>query len=162
MKENDRVDRLAGKSNYTGLRLGRSELLRSSRHYLQAQSQGHHTIDHQRKKDDLPWKDEKGQSSMKWTLKLFHKQRCENFWEMGWSAYWLIRAHRFYLEFTWYTDHYQTRSSNQAIHWKLDCWWYMCCLSIILMQLYMKIQIWFKMNLSISFSNEISLTSPVY
>ena len=69
-----------------------------------------------------------------------------NLWEMGWSAYWLIRAHRFQLEFTWYTDHYQTRSSNQAIHWKLDCWWYMCCLSIILMQSYMKIQIWFKMN----------------
>ena len=44
--ENDRADRLAGKVNIaTGLRLGRSEVLRSSRHYLRAQSQGRHTID---------------------------------------------------------------------------------------------------------------------
>ena len=44
--ENDRADRLAGKVNIaTGLRLGRSEVLRSSRHYLQAQRQGHHAID---------------------------------------------------------------------------------------------------------------------
>ena len=44
--ENDRVDRLAGKATLTSrLLLGRSEVLRSSRHYLQAQSQRHHTID---------------------------------------------------------------------------------------------------------------------
>ena len=46
MKGNDRADRLAGKATLTsGLHLGRSEVLRSLRHYLWAQSQGHHTID---------------------------------------------------------------------------------------------------------------------
>ena len=46
MKGNDRADRLAGKAALTsGLLLGRSEVLRSLRHYLRAQSQGHHTID---------------------------------------------------------------------------------------------------------------------
>ena len=46
MKGNDRADRLAGKATLTsGLLLGRSEVLRSLRHYLRAQSQGHHTID---------------------------------------------------------------------------------------------------------------------
>ena len=46
VKGHDQVDRLAGKATLTsGLRLERSEVLRSLRHYLQAQSQGHHTID---------------------------------------------------------------------------------------------------------------------
>ena len=44
---NDRADRLAGKANLIrGLLLGRSEVSRSLKHYLRAQSQGHHTIDH--------------------------------------------------------------------------------------------------------------------
>ena len=43
----DRADRLAGKATLTGgSLLGRSEVLRSLRHYLRAQSQGHHTIGH--------------------------------------------------------------------------------------------------------------------
>ena len=47
VKRNDRADRLAGKATLTsGLLLGRSEVLRGLRHYLRAQSQGHHTIDH--------------------------------------------------------------------------------------------------------------------
>ena len=46
VKGNDQADRLAGKANLTsGLLLGRSEVLRSLRHYLRAQSQGHHSID---------------------------------------------------------------------------------------------------------------------
>ena len=46
MKRNDRADRLAGKATLTtGLLLGRSEVLRSLRYYLRAQSQEHHTID---------------------------------------------------------------------------------------------------------------------
>ena len=37
---------LRGKATLTsGLLLGRSEVLRSLRHYMRAQSQGHHTID---------------------------------------------------------------------------------------------------------------------
>ena len=46
VKGNDRADRLAGKATLTsGLLLGRSEVLRSLRHYPRAQSQGHHSID---------------------------------------------------------------------------------------------------------------------
>ena len=46
VKGNDRADRLAGKETLAnGLLLGRSEELRSFRHYLRAQSQGHHTTD---------------------------------------------------------------------------------------------------------------------
>ena len=46
VKGNYRADRLAGKATLTsGLLLGRSEVYRSLRHYLRAQSQGHHTID---------------------------------------------------------------------------------------------------------------------
>ena len=45
VKGNDQADRLAGKVTITSsLHLGRSEVLRSLRHYLRAQSQGHHTI----------------------------------------------------------------------------------------------------------------------
>ena len=46
VKGSDLADRLAGKATLTsGLLLGRSEVLRSLRHYLRAQSQGHHTTD---------------------------------------------------------------------------------------------------------------------
>ena len=46
LKGNDRADRLACKATLTsGLRLGRSEVLRSLRLYLRAQSQRHHTND---------------------------------------------------------------------------------------------------------------------
>ena len=45
VKGNDRVYRLADKATLTsGLLLGRFEVLRSLRHYLRVQSQGHHTI----------------------------------------------------------------------------------------------------------------------
>ena len=46
VKGNDREYTLAGKATLTnGLLLGRSEVLRSLRHYMREQSQGHHTID---------------------------------------------------------------------------------------------------------------------
>ena len=63
VKGNDRADRLEGKATITtGLRLGGSEVLRSLSHYLRAQSQGRHTIDHLEEReawegealDDLP------------------------------------------------------------------------------------------------------------
>ena len=45
MLKSDRVDRLAGKATITnGLRLERSEVLKRMRHYLWAQSQGHHYL----------------------------------------------------------------------------------------------------------------------
>ena len=63
VKGNNRADKLAGKATLTsGLLHGWSEVLRSLRHYLRAQSQGHHTIDHLEERgeeapDDLLWKD---------------------------------------------------------------------------------------------------------
>ena len=57
VKGNDRTDRLTGKVTIaSGLRVGRSEVLRCLRHYLLAQSQGHHTIDHleEKRKVTLP------------------------------------------------------------------------------------------------------------
>ena len=51
--------------------------------------------------DDLPWKDERGPSPIRRTLELFQKQRWENVWETGWSAYGLYRAHRYHLELNW-------------------------------------------------------------
>ena len=46
VKGNDRADRLAGKATFTSdLLLGRSEVLRSLRHYQRAQIQRQHTID---------------------------------------------------------------------------------------------------------------------
>ena len=46
MKGNDQADRLADKATLaSGLLLGRSEVLRSLRHCLWAQSQGRHTMD---------------------------------------------------------------------------------------------------------------------
>ena len=51
VKGNDRADKLAVKATLTsGVLLGRSEVLRSLRHYLRAQSQGHLTIDHLEKR----------------------------------------------------------------------------------------------------------------
>ena len=45
VKGNHREDRLAGKATLTsGLLLGRSEVLRSLKHYLRAQSHGHNTM----------------------------------------------------------------------------------------------------------------------
>ena len=35
---------------------------------------------------DILWKDEKGASSLRWTLELFQRQQWENFCEMGWST----------------------------------------------------------------------------
>ena len=47
VKGNDRADTLTGKATLTsGVLLGRSEVLRSLRHYLREQSRRHHTIDH--------------------------------------------------------------------------------------------------------------------
>ena len=47
---NDSADRLAGKATISGLHL-RSEVLRSLRHYLLAQSRGHHTTNHPEDRD---------------------------------------------------------------------------------------------------------------
>ena len=51
--------------------------------------------------DDLPWRDKRGPSSVRWTLALFQRKRWGNLWEMGWSAYGLFQAQRHDLELNW-------------------------------------------------------------
>ena len=79
---NDRAVTLAGETTLTsGLLLGRSEALRSLRHYLQAQSQGRHTIDRLKmrgvERGSARRSSLKGRESaiVKRTLELFQRQR---------------------------------------------------------------------------------------
>ena len=51
--------------------------------------------------DDLPWKDERGPSSVGRTLEPFQRLRWGNFWQTGWSTYGLFKAHRCHLEMNW-------------------------------------------------------------
>ena len=51
--------------------------------------------------DDLPWKDERGLSSIRRTLEPFQRWHWQTFWETEWSAYGLFRAHRYHLELNW-------------------------------------------------------------
>ena len=51
--------------------------------------------------DDLPWKDERGPSSIRQTLEPFQRQHWGNLWETGWNAYGLFRVHRYHLELNW-------------------------------------------------------------
>ena len=98
MKGNDWADRLVGKAIITcGLCLRRSHMLRSLRHYLCAQSQGHHIIDHLEERgmeeealSDLPWKDKRRALSITRTLELFQRHHWEDFRETGWSVYGLF------------------------------------------------------------------------
>ena len=51
--------------------------------------------------DDLPWKDERGPSSIRRTAKLFQRKHWENLWVTGWRADGLFQAHRYYRELNW-------------------------------------------------------------
>ena len=51
--------------------------------------------------NDLPWKDERGPSSVRRTLEPFQRRHWGKFWETGWGAYGLFRAHRYHLELNW-------------------------------------------------------------
>ena len=62
--------------------------------------------------DDLHWKDERGQLSIRQTLEPFQRQCWGNFWETGWSTYGLFRAHRHHLELKW------TELNCQKACWK--------------------------------------------
>ena len=94
----------------SGLHLGQAEVLRRYRHYLRAQSQRHHAIDHLEERgvergSALPWKDERGPSSIRRTLALLPRERWRNFSETGWSACGLYWAHRYHhLELNWTDD----------------------------------------------------------
>ena len=50
--------------------------------------------------DDLPWKDERGPSSITRILEPFQRQSRE-IWQTEWSAYGLFRAYRYYPELNW-------------------------------------------------------------
>ena len=51
--------------------------------------------------DDLPWKDERGPSSIRLTLEPFQRQCQGNFWETGRSACGLFWVHRYHPELNW-------------------------------------------------------------
>ena len=128
MKGNDRADRRASKATLTsGLPLGRSEVLRSLRHYLWAQSQGHHTIDHLEERGverggarrcSMKGREGMEKGSARWPFlnklkeqeraiiskrqtELFQRHFGGSFWEMGWSTYGLFWTRRFHLEPDW-------------------------------------------------------------
>ena len=109
VKGNNWADTLAGSATLTSdLLLRRSQMLRSLRHYLWAQSQIDHTLIAWRTEawkeeelGNLPWKDKRTPLSIRRTLELFQKQCFKsirdnaskdnhnrgNFWETGCSAY---------------------------------------------------------------------------
>ena len=99
------------------LLLRRSEVLRSLRHYLWAQSQGHHAIDclelveerdverGSARQSSLKGRDERGPSSIRRTLEPFQRQHWGNFRETGCSPYWLFWVHRYHLELNWTVSH---------------------------------------------------------
>ena len=105
-KGNDRADRLSGKATITScLLLGRSEVLRSLRHYLCAQSQGHHTID--RLEERSVERGSARRSSLKGreraivnqtNIGTVSKATLGKLLRTGWCAYGLFRAHRYNLE----------------------------------------------------------------
>ena len=93
-----------------GLRLGRSEVLRIWRHYLLAQSQGHHTIDRlgvergverEEALNDLPCEDDEKRATVKNQTNIGTVSKG-NIWETperrsGARAYGPSRAHRYHL-----------------------------------------------------------------
>ena len=105
-KDNDRADRLAGNATLRScLLLGRSEVLRSLRHKLQAQSQGHHTIDGLEER--VVERGSARRSSLKGRVRAIvsqtnigtvSKATLGKLLVEGWSAYVLFRAHRYQLE----------------------------------------------------------------
>ena len=107
VKGNDRAKRLAGKATLTsGLLLGRSEVLRSLRHYLRAKSQEHHTTD--RLEERGVERGSARRSSLKGRERAVFSQTNigtvskailgKRLRETGWSAYGLFRAHIYPLE----------------------------------------------------------------
>ena len=106
MTGNDGAHRLAGKAAVTsGLLLGRCGVWRSVRHYLRAQSQGHHTIDNLEERGAERGSDRqsplKGQERAiisrvniaSVSMAMFGKLLTD-----GVERIWTFRAHRYYLE----------------------------------------------------------------
>ena len=101
VKGNNRADRLAGKATLTsGLLLGRSEVLKSFRNYLRAQSQGHYTIDRLEEETIFLERTREGHRQSEEHSNHFKGDVWEN-WETGWSAYGLFRTRRYHIELNW-------------------------------------------------------------
>ena len=126
VKGNDRAKRLAGKATLTsGSLLGRSEVLRSLRHYLRAKSQGHHTTDRLEERGF-----ERGsarRSSLKGRERAVFNQTNtgtvskailgKRLRETGWSAYGLFRAHIYPLELNWIEPKWSFECTNTILRW---------------------------------------------
>ena len=86
----DRAGKLAVKATITsGLRLARSEVMRSFRHYQRAQSQRYHIFDplrRRKRKHPTIFLERRGKGHLESDLELFHRQPLGIFWEKGWSA----------------------------------------------------------------------------
>ena len=105
VKGNDRAKRLAGKATLTsGSLFGRSEVLRSLRHYLRAKSQGHPDRLEERgfergsaRRSSLKGRERAvfNQTNTGTVSKAILGKRLR---ETGWSAYGLFRAHIYPLE----------------------------------------------------------------
>ena len=127
MKGNDQADRLAGKATLTsGLLLGRSEVLRSLRHHLRAQSQGQHTIDRLDERGmervSARWTSLKGreiweghhQSDKHWNC--FKGNIGETFFKCKATLGKFFQAHRYRLELNW-------THTCSAVQWRTAQWW---------------------------------------
>ena len=103
---NERADRLASTADITsGLQLGRAEVLRGWRNFLNMDRPQHHSIDHLKERGvetgraEIPLP-EVGNDvcSTRQTLVLFQGQPLGTYWETGRSAYGPFRALRCHLE----------------------------------------------------------------
>ena len=63
--------------------------------------------------DELPWKNQRGSSSIRQTLEPFQRRHRGNFWSAYIIYYGLFRAHRYHLELNW-TDLYRTVRSKRS------------------------------------------------
>ena len=124
MKRNDWANGVVGKAAITcSLCLRGSDMLRSLRHYLCAQSQGQHISDHQEERgmeeealSDLPWKDKRRAPSMRWTLEQFKDfigKTSER--QDGVFLYGFFWACRYHLELNWI-----------ELNWVFDSVLYLC------------------------------------
>ena len=60
--------------------------------------------------DDLPWKDERGLSSIRQTLEPFQRQHWGNFWEMRWREKWAFSS-------TWIPSWTELIWKHKSITW---------------------------------------------
>ena len=94
--------------------------------------------------NNLSWKDDKGQSSIRPTLDLFESQHYGNFSEMGWSTMWAFRSSSYHLELVWTTKigssvclctpccqgclQWRVSATGGIIFLRMYLWWSLCTL----------------------------------